>query len=214
MSEVTTKTSTDRSPVTIWLVVLAAAAIGYVIYKNVPREDGPGPREHHAVGRTLPTIDLVPLAGGATKQDLRSLEGKVVLLNLWGPWCGYCLQELPELAELEEGYRDQSDFVMLALTSEGDDDDDLAKLNAQSSAALRRLGIDLPFYADPTRTTRQGMFLVLGELVFPTTLVLDRQGVIRGVWQGRGDVGQMSALVDELLAETNASGAEQKAAGQ
>ena len=41
-------------------------------------------------------------------------RGKVVLVNCWATWCGYCVKEMPELIALQERYRDQLIIVGLS----------------------------------------------------------------------------------------------------
>jgi thiol-disulfide isomerase/thioredoxin len=43
--------------------------------------------------------------------NLRSLSGKVVLVNFWATWCPPCRAEIPDLIALQEKYRDQLQIV-------------------------------------------------------------------------------------------------------
>jgi len=63
--------------------------------------------------------------------------------------------------------------------------------------------VDLPTYADPRSVARAAVDAVAGFDGYPTTLILDRQGVIRGVWVGYapGAERQMQRLIEQLLAE-------------
>ena len=45
--------------------------------------------------------------------NMRSLEGKVVLLNFWATWCYPCRLEIPELNEFHEEYED---LIVLGLS--------------------------------------------------------------------------------------------------
>ena len=66
----------------------------------------------HALPPTLAPLKLAeashpaPAVGftgpGGRVANLSAFKGKYVLLNLWAPWCGPCVKELPALAQLQK----------------------------------------------------------------------------------------------------------------
>ena len=43
----------------------------------------------------------------------KQLNGKIVLINFWAPWCKPCIKEMPSFVKLQEKYKD--DFIILGV---------------------------------------------------------------------------------------------------
>ena len=96
------------------------------------------------------------------KWTLKSLKGKVVLLNFWATWCPPCNRELPDMEALYEEYKDQG-LVVLAVT-----DEDSAKV--EPFVSKRKL--TYPVLLDPGRKVNDEF----GIEGIPKTFVYDRDG--------------------------------------
>ena len=77
-------------------------------------------------------------------------------------------------------------------------EEDLEELRADTAALLALKDVDMPTYADPEQVSRRAVDEVIGFQGYPTTLILDRQGVIRGVWDGVASAHQLETLIDRL----------------
>ena len=142
------------------------------------------------------------MTGGGTSLTLADLRGSVVVLNFWGTWCPPCRAELPEIADLYRKWRDVADFKLLAVScGETGADEEIGMLREQTAALLKKMQIDMPTYADPDEVTRTAVANAVGFQGYPTTVVLDRQGVIRGVAVGPVTEYQVDDLVTQLLKE-------------
>lgn len=93
--------------------------------------------------------------------NLRSLKGKIVLLNFWATWCPPCRRELPDLQFLADAYSDQ--LIVLGLT-----DEDAKEVRP----FVARMGLKYPIltYSEPAVAKSFG---VEG---LPKTLIYDAQG--------------------------------------
>lgn len=111
-----------------------------------------------------PQIGFVDAAG--KKISLADFHGKFVLINLWATWCGPCINELPELARLQQAIP-KDRFVVVPV-------DVLEKLDAANLRSFLQAHAAgaLPIYIDRDRQTQQGF--VANEL--PLTVLIDRNG--------------------------------------
>lgn len=195
--------SSGRNPLAVWLLLalLAAGVFAALLLRPVPSRNA---FENRAVGRRPKLIWLRTLAESGQTIDNGQLVGKVALINFWGPWCDICVKEFPQMLELERQFRSNTDFRFLAVScGEGrDGPEEVPELERSTQEFLRKMRTELPAYFDPDAFTRQALHEIGAfDDGYPTTIILDRQGMIRGVWQGfmAGDHEQMRALVEQLL---------------
>jgi thiol-disulfide isomerase/thioredoxin len=135
-----------------------------------------------------------PSAGFTTADGkpltLASFKGKVVVLNLWATWCGPCVQEMPTLAALAKEAAGQPVAVVPVSVDRLED----------RGAALAFLSKrpPLPFYGDPTFGLAYAFRPAIEGL--PTTVLIDRAGMVRARLSGGADWSGPDALkvVDAL----------------
>ena len=93
---------------------------------------------------------------------LRSLQGKVVLVNFWATWCPPCRKEMPDLDSLYQRFKDQG-LVILAIS-----DEEVGKVKSY----LAEKPVTYPILLDPGRKVND-MFRING---IPKSFVYDRKG--------------------------------------
>jgi thiol-disulfide isomerase/thioredoxin len=189
------------------LWILAWLLIGLAVVVVVSRQFG-GRRgldsqpPHPAVGKKLERLSLEPLTGRSAPLSLDDLTGKVALINIWGTWCGPCVDEFPHLKELAEHYQSEPDFrfVSISCTGPGGEEEELADL---TTAFLHEQRADLATYSDPQWTTRDEIARLAGErgVPYPTTLILGRDGTVQALWFGYADglTTEMRRVIDTAL---------------
>jgi thiol-disulfide isomerase/thioredoxin len=140
-----------------------------------------------------------PLVDGG-EVTLRSLEGKVVLLDLFGTWCPPCRRSIPILVGIYQRFHGKDlEMVGLAYENTGDEAQD-RKLVAGLREEFKipyRLAIGPRIVWDEIKAKAHA------EEEIPTILLLDRQGVVRDMFQGL-DPGEETVLaqrIEKLLAE-------------
>jgi len=196
----------SRSPLPTWIIiglgVLFIVAWVYFLRPNLllrNATEGPG------VGMPLVSLEVQPLTGTTDGVSLDNLRGKVALVNYWGPWCGFCVEEFPHLVELWDRNRGNPEFAFVSVSSGGQSDENVPQLKQETEAFMKARGATFPTYVDPDGANRQLLASLIGTNGFgyPTTILLDRKGVIRAIWLGyqSGYERQMEQLVSKLLAE-------------
>lgn len=198
-----------RSPLAFWwlLGLALAAAVGWRLYVGRIQGGGRDGSTHPAVGRALPWLGLEPLTGQAPSLSHADLQGKVTLVNFWGPWCGPCRIEFPHLYELRQGYRHEPRVQVISVSCSGYEgpEDNSPEDRDATAAFLREQKADMPTYYDPFFKSRAQLVQTarLGEFTYPTTVILDGSGTIRGLWTGyaEGDELMMHRLMETLVRE-------------
>lgn len=182
-------------------VVVAALVVVMVIWPLMqPRDE---PNRSQAVGRALPRLELVRLTGGEGRITLADLAGKVALINFWGVWCPPCREELPHIAELYQHYAQRDDVAILAVSCPRGLNEEMETLRKETERHLQANRLDLPTHADPGQVTRLAFDELERFAGYPTTILLDREGIVRAVWVGYrpGVERDMRRQIDSLLAQ-------------
>ena len=102
------------------------------------------------------------------------------------------------MVDLWEEFRGDSGFLFLSVSSSGMDREQV-EFRDQTGEFMRQHVVGMPTYNDPEGANRQALAMLLGRpaIGFPTTVLLDRTGIIRAIWQGYspGAEEQMQQLV-------------------
>jgi protein SCO1/2 len=131
-------------------------------------------------GHPAPALNLPGLHGGRISLD--SLRGKVVVLNFWATWCAPCKSEMPMLNAWYRRMKNQGVVLLGVDQQEGAGD---------VAPFVRRLGVTYPIALDTDGMT-SARFDVAG---LPTTLIIDRRGIVHSYRPGILDETYLSAQV-------------------
>ena len=174
--------------------LLIGAAVGYLVFfglpsapaDSLPQPTAGAPQISIAgleTGGKAPGFELV--AADGTMVGLADYLGDVVLINFWATWCAPCRTEMPLLQSTFESFRDQG-FIVLGI-----DFDESADLVASFG---EELGLTFPLLLDPGGKIQQ-QYKVRG---YPTTVVLDREGLIRSYHIGILTQSQLDGYLENV----------------
>ena len=137
-------------------------------------------------GIPLPDIKGRTIAGDTL--SLADLRGYVVVLNVWGSWCAPCRTEAPDLAQISadtagRGVR----FVGI----------DVRDNPAAGRDFEREFSITYPSLDDQNGLVLAAFTGILPVSAVPSTVVVDRSGVIRARNIGQIDATTLRGLIED-----------------
>ena len=125
-----------------------------------------------ALNEALPAPEAAFQGLTGAKVRLADFKGKVVLLNFWGTWCVPCLREIPELVRVSEQFQKRG-FAVLGIAVDSGRPDDIRAFMTEHGMTYTILIGELGFV--------KKAFHVVG---FPTSILIDRQGMVRKLYVG------------------------------
>ena len=118
--------------------------------------------------------------------------GEVVILNLWGQWCGPCRAESDDLQRLQEEFEPQGATVFGI---------NLRDPNRQKPVDfVKDNGITFPSIWDPSNAAVAAL-RGFPTSVVPATIILDKQHRVAAVYLAEITDDELRETVSELLAE-------------
>jgi peroxiredoxin len=144
------------------------------------------------VGQEAPDIQLPDLSG--KMRSLKSLKGKVVLLDFWASWCGPCRKENPNVVNVYNKYKSKG-FEVFSVSLDGLDkgtrqamaaDPAQLEANVNSSkerwrAAIQQDGLVWENHVSDLMKWDCAPGRTYGVSSIPKTFILDRNGKIAAI---------------------------------
>jgi thiol-disulfide isomerase/thioredoxin len=177
-------------------LLAAGATLTAAIYARKPAHgQDEGPDQLRPLSAVTPVVPpgIVPAVSFKTLDGavvgLDSFHGRPLVLNFWATWCVPCVKELPQLEQLAASQPAHGVAVIAVSADRG------------GAAAVR------PFLARHPLTHLQILLdpgsdavHLLGTVGFPTTLIIDAAGRVRGRLEGPAAWGGAAGLVAKLTA--------------
>lgn len=153
---------------------------------------GDGSVERIAPDRRQRPVELAGTTLDGQRWTAATSRGRVLVINVWGSWCGPCVAEAPELQQAWETLSQAGkpvDFMGI----------DFREDPERGAAFLKAEGITYPSLSDPSGVL---ILALQGKApTVPTTLVLDPSGRIAARVNGEVTAATLTGLVDDVLAQ-------------
>ena len=130
---------------------------------------------------------------GGAPIELKSLRGKVVLIDFWAYSCINCQRAIPHLVDWYDAYRDRGLEVIGVHTPEYA----FEKVQANVVSGAEDLGITYPIAMDNAFST----WTNYRNRYWPAHYLIDKQGVVRHIKFGEGDYATTEKLIRQLLSD-------------
>ena len=139
--------------------------------------------------------NVVDILNEHTTLDLSGHLGKTVLINFFTEWCTYCMQEMPDMKEVNDLYDPESFQMILVHVWDGEDE-------SNTESVKERFGMQhMTFFEDEDRMVAG----VVGVPGYPATLIVNPDGTLAA--------GQSGMLTFDVLTQfLDGMGVERKAA--
>ena len=108
-----------------------------------------------------------PALGSDRTVSSTAYPGKVVVLNVWGSWCGPCRKEAPDLQAASEQTKSLAQFIGINTKDRSE---------APAEAFVRANGLTYPSIYDPDGKTLLAFAGDLPPSAIPSTMIIDNQG--------------------------------------
>jgi peroxiredoxin len=143
------------------------------------------------VGKPAPDFTVKTIDG--KKISLKSLKGKVVVMNFWFTMCRPCVEEIPTLNKFVEKYKDRKDIVFLA-----------PEVRAETTIEdVQKFLKRAPFAYQIALGGNDAAKLYQAK-VFPANFLIDKNGIVRNGYVGLNPVAldELGNMIPKLLDET------------
>ena len=144
------------------------------------------------VGNPAPDFSVKAVVGGKGTLSIKSLRGKVVLVDFWGTFCEPCKKSFPKLQDLNTKFA-SSGLQVIGISEDEADDKDKIPGFADTYGAKFALGWD----------EDKSIAKSYKPQTMPSSFIIDKKGVIRYAHVGYhdGEEVEVEKEIRELLGQ-------------
>jgi thiol-disulfide isomerase/thioredoxin len=140
------------------------------------------------IGKAAPELEVMDLHGQPV--SLSNLKGKTVLLDFWTTWCPPCRADAPSLEKLNKKYGGNELAIIGISVSE-------------DRELVEKFLNDHPHSYQVVLTTENEMPRPYQVGVFPTYIVIDKDGTLSAAVEGDKGFGELRSLLKKAGMETD-----------
>lgn len=145
------------------------------------------------LGESIPDFHSEDLLGNQITNEIFA-EAELTVVNVWGTFCGPCIEEMPELAEWSDEMPEGVQIVGIVGDIEGKEDTEHLEL---AKTIIEKADVNFTNIISNDDLEE----LMSGIVGFPTTFFVDREGNIVGEPVVGADVAAYKRFVEEYLNE-------------
>jgi thiol-disulfide isomerase/thioredoxin len=122
--------------------------------------------------------------------NLSDFKGKIIFVNFWATWCPPCREEMPSMQKLHDKLKDK-DFLMVAIDMQ------------EPPEPVKKYIKEYEFTFMTLLDSKGETGLLFGIRSIPTTLIMDKNGMIIGVaigardWASKKSIALFEHLIDQ-----------------
>ena len=161
--------------------------------------------------KTVRDMEVVSLTDGAPADAALFAESKLTVLNVWATFCGPCIREMPEFAEVSHEYAARGvRFIGVCGDIKYDESGEPnQQLIDDAFTIIETTGADYAHYM-PTPAYKSALSALVSDS-YPGTFLVDRDGNIKKLFVGALTKDTLTAAIDKELAAIDGAQAETEA---
>lgn len=156
--------------------------------------------QNYLVGQSMPVFTAVDMGGNEITPE--TLDSKVIMIHFWFLSCVGCLKENPVMNQIWDSLSMHNDFAMIAFSY--DSRNDMQKFIERDSAYFGPKWMTYkkhPILKFPIVPDCSPYYTLFREWAYPSTIIIDKHGVIRNIVHAHELELEGNELRDYLLSE-------------